>query len=128
MQETKATNNPPEPVANPPDTKPNGPVAAAFVAGGIGATTLGLLVVLAELSGGIHDFLDFSTNFGLGSGVGNLSGKALVATIAFVVSWAILYYVWRGKEVDFNKMFVISLVLVGIGFALTFPPVFLAFG
>lgn len=118
----------PETAGGASDTKPNGPVAAAFLAGGIGSATLGLLVVLAELSGAIHDFLDFATNFGLGSGVGNLSGKAFVATVVFIVAWAIGYYVWRGKEVDFNRILVISLVLVAIGFALTFPPIFLVFG
>jgi hypothetical protein len=128
MQETQATNDPVESAATPSDTKPNGPVAAAFVAGGIGSAALGLFVILSELSSGFHDFIDFSTNFGLGSGVGPLSGKAILATIVFVVAWAILFYVWRGKEVDFNKMLLISLVLVGIGFALTFPPIFLLFG
>ena len=128
MQETQATNDPVESASAPVDTKPNGPVAAAFVAGGIGSAALGLFVILSELSSGFHDFIDFSTNFGLGSGVGPLSGKAILATIVFVVAWAILFYVWRGKEVDFNKMLLISLVLVGVGFALTFPPIFLLFG
>lgn len=127
MQETQAANKPPEPVANPSDTKPNGPVAAAFLAGGIGSAALGLFVILSELSSGFHDFIDFATNFGLGSGVGPLSGKSILATVVFVVAWAILYYVWRGREVNFNKMLIISLVLVGIGFLLTFPPIFLLF-
>jgi hypothetical protein len=51
-----------------PDTKPNGPAAAAFLAAGVGAFVLGLMVTLAEASEEIKDFLDFSKNYGIGSG------------------------------------------------------------
>ncbi len=105
-------------------TKPNGPVAAVFVAAGIGSTVMGLLVVLAEISKDISNFLKFDANFGIGSGVGPLSGKALLATIAFFGSWIVLHYVNRGKEVDFNKWLTAALVLVLVGFGLTFPPIF----
>jgi hypothetical protein len=109
------------------DTKPNGPVAAAFLAGGIGSLALGLVVCLNELGGDVSKLLAFDKNFGLGSGVGPLSGKALVAVLAFLISWAILHFVWRGKEVAFGRIFTIALVLVAVGFLLTFPPVFMVF-
>lgn len=109
------------------DTKPNGPVAAAFVASGVASLVLGLFVTLNEVSADINDFLKFDVNFGIGSGVGPLSGKVTLAVIAFVVSWVALHFLWRGKELDFGKVFIGSLVLVGLGFALTFPPIFLLF-
>lgn len=109
------------------DTKPNGPVAAAFIATGIASLVLGLFVTLNELSTEINDFLKFDANYGLGSGVGPLSGKVTLAVIAFIVSWVVLHIVWRGKELDWTKVFIVSLVLVGLGFALTFPPIFTAF-
>ena len=117
------------------DTKPNGPVAAAFLAAGVGSLVMGIGVVLNEASGTIKDaigvdfnaFLKFDANFGLGSGVGPLSGKVGLAVIAFVVSW-VIFHVWlRGKEVNFGTYFIAALVLVGLGFALTFPPIFLLF-
>ena len=108
-------------------TKPNGPVAAAFIAAGIGSLVLGLMVVLAEMSADAKAFLDFAKNYGLGSGVGPLSGKVILATIAFFLSWGVLHLVFRKREVNFNVAFIIALVLVGAGFILTFPPVFLAF-
>jgi len=108
-------------------TKPNGPVAAAFIAAGIGSLVLGLMVVLAEASSDINAALDFARNYGLGSGVGPLSGKVLVATTAFLLSWVVLHLVLRKKEVNFSVAFIVALVLVGAGFLLTFPPVFLAF-
>jgi len=106
------------------DTKPNGPVAAAFLAGGIGSLTLGVMVCLNELGGDISKFLQFDKNFGIGSGVGQLSGKAIIATLAFIIAWVVLHLVFRGKEVAFGRFFTIALVLVALGFLLTFPPVF----
>jgi len=108
-------------------TKPNGPAAAAVLAAGIGSFVLGLFVTLNEMSTGIHDFLDFSKNYGIGSGVGPLSGKVILAVSAYLVSWLVLAMMWRGKEVNFRGVFVLTLVLLALGFALTFPPIFLIF-
>jgi hypothetical protein len=105
-------------------TKPNGPVVAAFVAAGIGATVVGLFVVLNEVSTEVNDFLKFDENYGIGSGVGPLSGKVILGTIAFLVSWVVLHLVFRGKEVNFTRWLGVALVFVLIGFALTFPPIF----
>ena len=108
-------------------TKPNGPAAAAVLAAGIGSFVLGLFVTLNEMSTGIHDFLDFSKNYGIGSGVGPLSGKVILAVGAYFVSWLVLAMLWRGKEVNFRGVFMLALVLLAFGFALTFPPIFLIF-
>lgn len=107
--------------------KPSGPAAAAIVAAGIGSLVLGLMVTLAEFSGDIKSFLDFAKNYGLGTGVGPLSGKVIVGVLAYVISWAVLFAMWRGKEINVRKAFLATLVLVGLGFALTFPPIFLLF-
>lgn len=117
------------------DTKPNGPVAAAFLAAGVGSLFIGIGVVLNEASKTIkaaigvdfNAFLQFDKNFGFGSGVGPLSGKVGLAIIAFVVSWVVFHLWLRGKEVNFRNYFIAALVLVGLGFALTFPPIFLLF-
>jgi len=119
----------------PADTKPNGPVAAAFLAAGIASFVMGIGVILGVASATINDaigvdfnaFLQFDKNFGLGSGVGPMSGKLALAVIAFVVSWVVFHLWLRGKEVNFRNFFIASLVLVGLGFALTFPPIFLLF-
>lgn len=117
------------------DTKPNGPVIAAFVAAGVASLVIGIGVVLNEASAAIKSaigidfnaFLQFDKNFGFGSGVGPLSGKVGLAVIAFVVSWILLHLWLRGKEVNFRTGFIAALVLVGLGFALTFPPIFKLF-
>ena len=117
------------------DTKPNGPVVAAFLAAGIASLVIGIGVVLNEASAPIkaaigidfNAFLQFDKSFGFGSGVGPLSGKVGLAIIAFVVSWVLLHLWLRGKEVNFRTGFIAALVLVGLGFALTFPPIFKLF-
>ena len=109
------------------DTKPSRPVAAAFVAAGVASLVLGLFVTLSEMSPQINNFLKFDAAFGIGKGVGPLSGKVTLAVIAFVISWVVLHVLWRGKEVNFRRAFIASLVLVGLGFLLTFPPIFQAF-
>lgn len=105
-------------------TKPNGPVAAAFVAAGIGALVLGIFVVLNEVSPDISKFLKFDTAYGLGKGVGPLSGKVALATAAYLISWVVLHFVNRGKEVNFSRWFMAAMILVLVGFFLTFPPGF----
>ena len=112
-----------EPVT-PSDTKPNGPAAAAFLAAGVGAFVLGLMVTLAEASADIKSFLDFSKNYGIGSGVGPLSGKVIIAVAAYFGSWVVLALALRGREVAFGRVFMVTLILLGLGFALTFPPIF----
>jgi hypothetical protein len=106
------------------DTKPNGPVAAAFVAAGFASFVLGLIVVLNEATILTGAFLDFAKNYGIGSGVGPLSGKVILSTIAFLATWGVLGYLWRGKEVNFGRAFAVALIFLALGFALTFPPVF----
>ena len=106
------------------DTKPNGPVAASFVAAGVGCLALGVLVILNEAKILTNATLDFAKNYGIGSGVGQLSGKVILATIAFLVTWGVLGYLWRGREVNFGRAFAVALVFLAAGFALTFPPIF----
>jgi len=107
------------------ETKPNGPVAAVFVAAGIGSLVLGIFVVLNEVSPDvISKFLRFDESYGIGKGVGPLSGKVVLSVAAFLVSWVVLHLVTRGKEVNFGRWFGAALILVFAGFALTFPPIF----
>lgn len=113
-------------------SKPSGPAAAVMIAAGIGSLVLGIGVILNEYSAAIKtatglDFgaiLQFDKNYGLGSGVGALSGKVILATIAFFATWIILHFAWRRREVNVRRAFAATLILVAIGFALTFPPIF----
>lgn len=101
--------------------RPFGPVAAAFLASGIGAVVLGILTTLAEASDGVASGLEWSKS------VGNLMGKTILAVAAFAVSWVILHVVLRDKDLDPRKVFTWTAVLLAIGFLLTFPTFFQLF-
>jgi len=98
--------------------KPNGPVAAALLAGGIGAAAMGVVTTLAAASEG------FAQSLAWIPAVGPLTGKSLVSTIVFFLAWFVLHFRFRGKEVNFNQIVTISLVLLVIGLLGTFPPFF----
>jgi hypothetical protein len=113
-----------------PDTKPNGPAAAAILAAGIGSFVLGLNVTLVEAfpaAQGQTAWWDFSKLYGIGNGVGPLSGKVIVALVAYFGSWVVLGFLWRRSEVNFTRVFAVAVVLIALGFALTFPPIFEVF-
>jgi hypothetical protein len=102
--------------------KPVGPIAAAIIAGGIGAAALGFFPTLAEASEGVKDWLQWS------DAVGPLSGKVLMGVLVWLVAWAILHLALRNKPYETRRALVISLVLIGLGVLGTFPLFFQAFG
>lgn len=101
--------------------KPFGPVAAVFLAAGIGALVLGVLTTLAEASESFKSWLEWSTS------VGSLSGKTIIAVIAFVVAWVVLGIGLRGRNPKPSTVFTWTAVLVAVGLVLTFPTFFQAF-
>jgi hypothetical protein len=96
---------------------PNGPAAAALLAGGIGAAVFGLLTLLSEVIAPFGNALNWVNP------VGPLSGKSILGTLAFFGSWGILASMWKGREKDFNRIAAIALALLVIGLITTFPPV-----
>jgi hypothetical protein len=101
--------------------KPFGPVAAVFLAAGIGALVLGMLTTLAEANEGIKSWLEWSTS------VGPLAGKTIIAVIAFVVAWVVLGIGLRGRNPKASSVFTWTAVLVAVALVLTFPTFFQAF-
>jgi hypothetical protein len=111
-----------EVIAQQIDTaKPTGPAAAALISAGIGSTVLGLLTTLAEASPAVKTFLNFYNP------VGPLAGKTTWAVVAYLVSWAILALVLRGKNPPFGRVVRWTYALVGLGLIGTFPIFFEAF-
>jgi hypothetical protein len=101
--------------------RPTGPVAAALLAVGIGAFVLGLLTTLNEASTGVHDFLEFDED------VGPLSGKTIIAVVAYVASWAVLHGLWRRQNPPLRPILIATAVLITLGVLGTFPTFFQAF-
>ena len=99
----------------------DGPPAAGLIAAGIGAVTLGLFITLAEASTGTKDFLQMNDR------VGPLSGKTILAVIAYFASFLILGLLWRGKTFALRSILMVAVVLVLLGLLFTFPPIFQIF-
>lgn len=104
--------------------KPDGPGAAMVISAGIGFFVLGFLTVLAEASAGGKAWL---ASWQWGQGVGPLAGKTTVASLAYFASLAVMWFLWRNKNVDLKKAFYIGVGLGILGALGTFPPFFQAF-
>jgi hypothetical protein len=98
-----------------------GVASAAFVASGIGCLVIGLMVTGAEMSEGLKNALNWWNP------AGPLTGKTGVGVIVWLISWVILHSIWKDKEMEFGKYFTITLILIALGFLLTFPPIFTLF-
>ncbi len=103
--------------------KPNGPVAAALIAGGIGSAVLGVVtfVNLVDPTSAFSQWLVWDAP------VGSLAGKSGLAIIAFLLAWAVLGLIWRRRELRFGRIAVISFILLAVGLIGTFPPFWVLF-
>jgi hypothetical protein len=104
------------------EDKPEGPIAAAVIAGGVGAAVLGVVTTLAEVSEGVREWLQWS------DAVGPLSGKVIVAVLVWLVAWAVLHVALRRRPYETRRALVVSLVLIAVGVVGTFPTFFQLFG
>ena len=93
----------------------NGVALAAFLAAGIGAFAMGLVVILNEL-----DVLAPPT---LHAGAGGVSGRTTLAAAIWLVAWAVLHRRWRDRWIEPRRVGTATLLLVALGLVLTFPPV-----
>jgi hypothetical protein len=101
--------------------RPEGPISAAIIAGGIGALALGVVTSLAEASTRVADGLEWSKR------VGPLSGKTIVAVLVWLVAWGVLHLVYRNRPLETRVALIIALVLIALGVLGTFPKFFQLF-
>ena len=103
--------------------KPNGPAAAALLAGGIGCAVLGVVTFANQVA----PTTAFSQWLVWYKPVGALAGKSSLAIISFLIAWLVLGLLWRRKEMRFGRITVISFILLAIGLLGTFPAVWVPF-
>jgi hypothetical protein len=101
--------------------QPSGPAAAAILAVGVGTLVLGILTTWAEASTGFADALQWNDR------VGPLSGKTIIAVIAYFGSWAVLHLVWRRSNPPLRRVVMITVLLIVLGLIGTFPKFFQQF-
>ena len=109
---------PPEPIATPnPPALPSGSGAAAILSAGIACFSLAVLAILGDKLSALKTPLTFSKP------TGPLSGVTTVALLIWLLVWVILEVSWRRKTVAVARVSIVALILLGLGFLLTFPPI-----
>src|SRR5512134_1344663 len=93
----------------------NGSAMAAFLSGGIGAFAMGAVVLLNEA--GI-----FAAPT-LYAPAGGVSGRTTLATIVWLIAWAVLHTRWKAREIAPGRVGAVTLILIALGVLGTFPPV-----
>lgn len=93
----------------------NGSAMAALLSGGIGAFAMGAVVLLNEA--GL-----FATPT-LYAPAGGVSGRTTLATVVWLVAWAVLHNRWNAREIAAGRVGAATLILIALGVLGTFPPV-----
>jgi hypothetical protein len=92
----------------------NGGALAAFLAAGIGAFAMGLIVVLSEMG-----IFAPPTLYGPAGGV---SGRTTLAVVLWLIAWAVLHAMWKDRDIESGRVAVATMVLIALGVLGTFPP------
>jgi hypothetical protein len=95
---------------------PSGQAAAAILAAGVGSAALGVLALASDASPPINHILTFYRP------TGALSGVTTTAILIWLGTWYGLGQRWHGKQIELARVNAASLILLGVGVALTFPP------
>jgi hypothetical protein len=93
----------------------NGSAMAAFLGAGIGAFAMGAVVLLNEA--GLFAAPTLYTP------AGGVSGRTTLATIVWLMAWAVLHHRWKACEIAPGRVGAITLILIALGVLGTFPPV-----
>ena len=54
---------------------------------------------------------------------GGVSGRTTFAAVIWVIGWAILHSRWKGRQIESRRVHAATMLLIGLGVFLTFPPV-----
>ncbi len=94
----------------------NGSGAAAILSAGVGVFALAVLAIAADKSPHIARSLIFYKP------TGPLSGVTTAAILIWLFNCAILEWRWRDNTVPAGRINAAALILLGLSFLLTFPP------
>ena len=98
-------------------TQTNGSGAAAILSAGVGAFALALLASAGDKSAQVASGLIFYKP------TGPLSGVTTAAILIWLFTWGILEWRWCNKTVPAGRINAAALILLGLSFLLTFPPI-----
>ena len=93
----------------------NGAALAAFLAAGIGAFAVGVIVILNEAG--------LFAAPALYAPAGGVSGRTTLAVVIWLIGWAVLHRRWKDRQIEGPRVLLLSLILTGLGVVLVLPPV-----
>jgi hypothetical protein len=93
----------------------NGSAMAALLGGGIGACAMGALVLLNEAG--------LFAAPALYAPAGGVSGRTTLATVVWLIAWAVLHNRWKTREIAPGRVSAVTMILIVIGVLGTFPPI-----
>lgn len=93
----------------------NGAALASFLAAGIGAFAVGFFVI-------IHEAGLFSAP-ALYEPAGGVSGRTIFAAVTWLIGWGVLHRRWKDRQLESNRVYTATLLLIALGIVLSFPPV-----
>jgi hypothetical protein len=116
--------------SQPPAT--SGQAAAAFISAGIGCFSMMFAHHLADTSKEREKFIwglgkwipGSDTGDKLWGNIGSYSGKETILLIGWLVSWAILYYLLKHKQVSTRTMFIWMFGLLVAATVMSWHPIF----
>lgn len=95
----------------------NGPAAAAIVAAAAGCFAMGVFYVLGNA------FPTCNRLLSIYQPAGALSGVSTACCIVWMLVWGVLHKKWHGSDIAMPFVSISSLLLLGGGLLLTFPPI-----
>jgi hypothetical protein len=93
----------------------NGAAMASFLAAGIGAFGMGLIVILNEAGLFVAPSLY--------APAGGVTGRTTLAVVIWLIGWAVMHNRWKNRQIESRRVYLLSLILMGVGIVLTLPPV-----
>lgn len=107
------------------NVKPTGPAGAAMISVSLGLLAMAVSHVIAEGSEATKNAIHNLGKLWIpgAQGIGPYSGKETIALVVWLVSWAILHYALRRREVSLTAYGLGFLVLIGLSTTMLWPPV-----
>ena len=97
------------------DEVTNGAAMAAFLAAGIGAFVLGLIVIVHEVGNVAIPALY--------APAGGASGRSALAVVIWLLGWVLLHNLWKKREIQSRPVISATMTLIVLGLIFAFPPV-----
>ena len=106
----------------------NGAAGAAVLSAALGLFSLAVTQVVTHGSPQITTVVHNLGKLWMpgSEGIGPYSGKQTLALLAWLISWGILHYFWRKRELNLMIVGTLALALIGVATTLVWPPIYTA--